>query len=176
MKRQIVIALLLAGVALASCSVEHHLQQSENHINKAKAKGFKPTRETDTTYITKIDSVWNDRTQTFIKYSVITDTVYTEREVYKYMTRQERKHLRDSAAFALKTLKENNDFALKMKAKENKALKTELAKERQKSKQIDDVEDTKQAEARNVWLSLLFGLIAFIVVLLVLKYIRNAYN
>jgi len=173
MKKQILIALLLAS---ASCSVEHHLQQSEKHVNKAKTKGFKPTREIDTTYITKIDSVWNDRTQTFIKYSVITDTVYTEREVYKYMSRQERKHLRDSAAAALRKLKEENDFALKMKDKENKALKVELAKERQKSKQIDDVEDTKQAEARNVWLSLLFGLIAFIVVLFVLKYIRNAYN
>ena len=164
---------LLFMTALASCSVEHHLQQSEKHINKAKAKGFKPTREVDTTYITKIDSVWNETTKEFTKFVTITDTLYKERVEYKYMTRQERKYLRDSTAFALKTLKENNAFALKMKAKENKALKTELAKERQKSKQIDDVEDTKQAEARNVWLSLLFGLLALIVLLFIISKIKK---
>ncbi len=87
------------------------------------------------------------------------------------MSRQERKYLRDSTAFALKTLKENNDFALKMKGKENKALKTELAKERQKSKQIDDVENTKQAEARSAWLALVASCVLILLACIFIFYI-----
>jgi len=170
MKKQILIALLLAS---ASCSVEHHLQQSEKHVNKAKAKGFKPTREIDTTYITKIDSVWNDRTQTFIKYSVITDTVYTEREVYKYMSRQERKYLRDSTAAALRKLKEENDYALKLKDKEIKLLKTQ-SKAENSAKKLDN---KGEKIAANKWLRTALGITGFLIIILLLflfiKYIRR---
>lgn len=157
------IALLFAS-ALNSCSVEQHLAASEKHINKAKAKGFKPVREVDTTYITKIDSVWNDRTQTFIKYSVITDTVYTEREVYKYMSRQERKYLRDSTAAALRKLKEENDYALKLKDKEIKLLKTQ-SKAENSAKKLDN----KGVKLSFSWMNklLLFSfIIAFIIALI----------
>jgi PBP1b-binding outer membrane lipoprotein LpoB len=175
MKRQIFTAVLLAGVALASCSVEHHLQQSEKHINKAKAKGFKPTREIDTTYITKIDSVWNDCTQTFIKYSVITDTVYTEREVYKYMSRQERKHLRDSAAFALRKLKEENNFALKLKDKEIKQLKAQSKADDSAKK----LENKGVKIAANKWIragfAFMFFFIAILVLFLIIKYIKKCF-
>ena len=152
-----------------ACSIEQHLVKSEKQVNKAIAKGYKPAKVIDTLYITKIDSFWNETTKEFTKYVNVVDTLYEERVVYKYMSKQERKHLKDSASAELKKLKEQNDFDLKMKGKENKSLKIELAKERQKSKQIKSTNNTKKKTAFP-WEWLLSTIIVFILLVAFLIY------
>jgi hypothetical protein len=80
------------------------------------------------------------------------------------MSRQERKYLRDSTAAALRKLKEENNYALKLKDKEIKQLKAQ-SKADDSAKKLDN----KGVKLSFSWINklLLFSfIIAFIIALI----------
>lgn len=150
------------------CSGPTHLEIADKHIAKAKEKGSFVVSDTLYKYIYQTDTLYKEGKVISITKKVVDSIPYAVTNttvIYKHLSRQERKALKDSLNHA------ENMYALETK-RSSKLAKTNVELQNKLSKRLKQEykQNTKQTKAdKRTWLdSLLYVIIALTVLIIAL--------